>query len=229
VVTICVFLSRINYSLPVHLGPELVMYSMKPQSMEKKNIDIYKCMNLVIVRVFKRSPNFVEPIRPVNSFLYHNFVQDKIVIAGYLFFNLFFWWPLLRTYLFEHIFSLLYITNPCIKAVDCQQLKRMGARSASCSAAWNDFIPTACLCNMRTWGDMARLFGCGRREAATDCVARIWEEFDSVLSMTSTTGSPNPSSSTAAAPGPARARGEHSKPGRKIWPKVNGGLTTGVC
>jgi hypothetical protein len=100
VVTICVFLSRINYSLPVHLGPELVMYSMKPQSMEKKKyIYIYKCMNLVIVRVFKRSPYFVEPIRPVNSFLYHNFVQDYIVIVGHLFFDLFFCLVAFTTYL----------------------------------------------------------------------------------------------------------------------------------
>jgi hypothetical protein len=36
---------------------------------------------------------------------------------------------------------------------------------------------------MRTWGGgLARLFGRGRREAATDRVARIWEEHDSVLS-----------------------------------------------
>jgi hypothetical protein len=38
------------------------------------------------------------------------------------------------------------------KAVDCQQLKQTGARSAGSSAACNDFIPTACLRNMRTWG-----------------------------------------------------------------------------
>jgi hypothetical protein len=34
----------------------------------------------------------------------------------------------------------------------CQQLKRTGARSAGSSAACNDFIPAACLCNMMTWG-----------------------------------------------------------------------------
>ncbi len=83
-----------------------------------------------------------------------------------------------------------------------------------------------------TWergGGLARLFGCGRREAATDCVARIWEEHDSVLSITSTPVRTNPSSFTTAALGPAHARGENSKPGRTIRPKVKGGLTTGAC
>ncbi len=67
------------------------------------------------------------------------------------------------------------------------------------------------------------------KEAATGSVARNWEEYDSVLSMTSTSGRPTPSSSTAAALGPALAHGENSKPGRKMQPRVNGGLTTGVC
>jgi hypothetical protein len=53
-------------------------------------------------------------------------------------------------------------------------------------------------------------------------VARIWEEYDIVLSMTSTPGGLTPSSSTAAALGPACARGENSKPGCKMQPKVNG-------
>jgi hypothetical protein len=75
-------------------------------------------------------------------------------------------------------------------------------------------------------GGLARLFGRGRREAATDRVARIWEEYDSVLSITSMPGRTNPSSFTTAL-GPARERGENSKPGRTIRPKVNGGLTTG--
>jgi hypothetical protein len=35
--------------------------------------------------------------------------------------------------------------------VDCQQLKRTGARSAGRSAACNDFTPTACVRNMITW------------------------------------------------------------------------------
>jgi hypothetical protein len=114
--------------------------------------------------------------------------------------------------------------------VDCQQLKRTGARSAGRSAACNDFIPTACVSNMRTWGGgLACLLGHGRREAATDRVARIWEEHDSVLSIPSTPGRMNPSSFTTAALGPARAHGENSKPGRTIRPKVNGGLTTGAC
>jgi hypothetical protein len=52
---------------------------------------------------------------------------------------------------------------------------------------------------------------------------------DSVLSIPSTPGRANPSPSMTAALGPARARGENSKPGRTIRPKVNGGLTTGAC
>jgi hypothetical protein len=40
-------------------------------------------------------------------------------------------------------------------AVDCQQLKPMDARSAGCSAACNNFIPTAYVRNMMTWGYLA--------------------------------------------------------------------------
>jgi hypothetical protein len=36
--------------------------------------------------------------------------------------------------------------------VDCQQLKRTGAKSTGCSAACNDFIPTACMRNMMNVG-----------------------------------------------------------------------------
>ncbi len=104
-----------------------------------------------------------------------------------------------------------------LAAVDCQQLERTGARSAGCSAACNDFIPTACVRNMRTWGGLACLFGRGRREAATDRMARIWEEHDSAEHHC-TPGRTNPSSFTTAAPGPARAHGENSKQGRTIWP-----------
>jgi hypothetical protein len=60
-------------------------------------------------------------------------------------------------------------------------------------------------------------------------VERIWEEYGSVLSMTSTPGRSNPSSSTAAAQGPARALGENSKTGRKMRLKVKEGLTTRAC
>jgi hypothetical protein len=79
---------------------------------------------------------------------------------------------------------------------------------------------------MRTWGGHGTFIWTWAKRGG---MARIWEEYDSVLSMTSTPERPNLSSSTAAAPGPARARGENSKPGRKIRLKVNGGLTTGVC
>jgi hypothetical protein len=60
------------------------------------------------------------------------------------------------------------------------------------------------------WGGLACLFGRGRREAATDRVARIWEAHDSVLSITCMPGRTNPSSFTKAL-GPALARGENSK------------------
>jgi hypothetical protein len=117
----------------------------------------------------------------------------------------------------------------CWFPVDCQQLKRTGARSAGRSAACNDFILTACVCKMKTWGDLESESGRGRREVATGRVAMIREEYGSVLSMTSMPERLNPSSSTALALGPACAPGENSKPGRKMWPKVNGGLTTGAC
>ncbi len=39
-----------------------------------------------------------------------------------------------------------------VLTVDCQQLKQTGARSAGSSAACNDFIPTACVRNKKTWG-----------------------------------------------------------------------------
>jgi hypothetical protein len=60
-------------------------------------------------------------------------------------------------------------------------------------------------------------------------VARIWEEHDSVLSITSTPGRTNPSTLTTAALGPARARGENSKLGRTIRPNVDGCLATRAC
>ncbi len=44
-----------------------------------------------------------------------------------------------------------FFLNKRVLAVDCQQLKRTGARSAGRSAACNDFIPTAFMRNMRTW------------------------------------------------------------------------------
>jgi F420-dependent methylenetetrahydromethanopterin dehydrogenase len=48
--------------------------------------------------------------------------------------------------------------------------------------AWNDFIPTAFMHNM-TWGDMACYnLDVSREMAATGCMARIWEEDDSVMS-----------------------------------------------
>jgi hypothetical protein len=57
----------------------------------------------------------------------------------------------------------------------------MGARSAGRSAACNDFIPTACVRNMTTWGGPGTLnLDVGREIATTGCVARIWEEDDSV-------------------------------------------------
>jgi hypothetical protein len=86
----------------------------------------------------------------------------------------------------------------------------------------------ACITRRRGGGDLARYSGHGRSEVATGRVARIWEEYDSVLGMTSTPERPSSSSSTAAVQGPARARGENSKPGCKMRPQVNGGLMTGA-
>jgi hypothetical protein len=58
----------------------------------------------------------------------------------------------------------------------------MGARSAGSSAACNDFIPTACMRKMTTWGGpgMLKLDG-GGEIVTTGGVARIWEEDDSVM------------------------------------------------
>jgi hypothetical protein len=89
--------------------------------------------------------------------------------------------------------------------------------------ACNDFIPSAMGGTWHVNLDM------GREIAATGRVARIWEEDDSVLSLNSSPGRPTPSSPTTAALGLSRAHGENSKPGRIMWPKVNGGLTTGAC
>jgi hypothetical protein len=59
----------------------------------------------------------------------------------------------------------------------------MGARSAGCSTACNDFILTACVHNM-TWGGPGTLQS-GRvwRDDGQGHIARIWEEDDSVLSI----------------------------------------------
>ncbi len=65
--------------------------------------------------------------------------------------------------------------------VDCQQLKRMGARTAGRNAACNHFIPTACVHNM-TWGEPGTLSGTWTEsETARGCVASIWEEDNSLL------------------------------------------------
>ncbi len=67
-------------------------------------------------------------------------------------------------------------------SVDCQQLKRTGARSAGHGAACNDFIPTACMRNMMTWGGTWHVnLDVGGEIATTGRVARIWEEDDSML------------------------------------------------
>jgi hypothetical protein len=47
--------------------------------------------------------------------------------------------------------------------------------------------------------------------------------------LNSLPGKPTPSSSTTAALGQARARGENSKLGHNMRPKVDGGLMTGMC
>jgi hypothetical protein len=68
-------------------------------------------------------------------------------------------------------------------AVDCQQLKRTGARSAGRTAACNDFILTACVCNMTMWGEPGMLsWTWAESEIAMGCVAKIWEEDNSMLS-----------------------------------------------
>jgi hypothetical protein len=66
-------------------------------------------------------------------------------------------------------------------AVDCQQLKRTGARSAGRFVACNDFIPTACVRNMMTWGGTWHVhLDVGGEIVTTGHMARIWEEDDSV-------------------------------------------------
>ncbi len=54
---------------------------------------------------------------------------------------------------FLHLFTVLSY-NEIMAAVDCQQFKWMGARSAGHTAACNNFIPTAYMHSM-TWGDLA--------------------------------------------------------------------------
>jgi hypothetical protein len=49
--------------------------------------------------------------------------------------------------------------------------------------AGNDFIPTACVYNMMTWGEPGTSSWMWvETETAMGCVAKIWEEDDSVLS-----------------------------------------------
>jgi hypothetical protein len=82
------------------------------------------------------------------------------------------------------MYQLTGLFSPGIDPTHSVQLKRMGARSVGRSAACNDFIPTACVRNMMTWGrDLARYnLDMGREIAANGRVARIWEEDNSVLS-----------------------------------------------
>jgi hypothetical protein len=56
--------------------------------------------------------------------------------------------------------------NLALQSVDCQQLKQTGARSAGRSAAWNDFILTACMHNMTWGGPGTQQSGCGRRDGS---------------------------------------------------------------
>jgi hypothetical protein len=51
------------------------------------------------------------------------------------------------------------------------------------SRACNDFISTACVRNMMSWGEPGTLsWTWAEIETAMGCVAKIWEEDDSVLS-----------------------------------------------
>jgi hypothetical protein len=68
----------------------------------------------------------------------------------------------------------------------------MGARSGGCSAACNDFTPTACVRNMMTWGGIWHVKLDVGREFAMGCMVRIWEEDKSVLSSVHLTWKANP-------------------------------------
>jgi hypothetical protein len=64
-----------------------------------------------------------------------------------------------------------------------KRMKQTGARSAGHTEACNDFISTACVHNMMTWGEPGTLsWTWAESETAMGCVAKIWEEDDSVLS-----------------------------------------------
>jgi hypothetical protein len=59
----------------------------------------------------------------------------------------------------------------------------MGARSAGRTVASNDIILTVYMHNMTTWGEPGTLsWMWAERETAVGCVAKIWEEENSVLS-----------------------------------------------
>ncbi len=54
----------------------------------------------------------------------------------------------------------------------------MGARPAGRFSACNDFIPTACVHNLMTGGDLPLNLDVGREVVASGHMVRIWEEDD---------------------------------------------------
>jgi hypothetical protein len=66
-------------------------------------------------------------------------------------------------------------------------------------------------------------------EVFTGCVARIWEEDDSVLSSALLTWKTDPFIFYSSSLGPSMCTWGVSKPDCKLQSKVNGGPTTGAC
>jgi hypothetical protein len=122
-----------------------------------------------------------------------------------------------------------------VRVVMCTSISKLSAVEADgCQvsrllAACNDFIPTACVRNMRTWGGpgtsiwtWAKRGGHGPRG---EDLGGAWQRAEHYLHARKD----EPFIFYTAALGSARAHGENSKPGRIIRPKVDGGLTTGAC
>ncbi len=106
----------------------------------------------------------------------------------------------------------------------------MGARSAGRSVACNDFIPIACMHNMKTWGGPGTLIWMwaerGSQGLRGEDLGGVWQRTEHDLHARKA----KPFTFYSSSPGPSTCTWRKlKKSGCKMQPKVNGGLITGVC